>query len=221
MLGERYDENMDSSVTHAATMTSKTRADESPAAHTSSPRRGRKLSEERGEEILDAVIELLQEVGYDQLRMQDVADRAGVGLSTIYRRWPTKQDVIRASLECERAQNKYVSTGHPRADAHATLKAMAENITGDGAQQMLGFLATMRSDPEVADVLRQTAIAHLHHHLRALIVAELGEVADLDLRATIGPATIIYQAAICGRPVDADSMATQLTTLMFADPLPR
>jgi AcrR family transcriptional regulator len=218
---------MAANATHTATSTkgAATHADDLTSApplsgseSLASPRRGRKLSEERGEEILDAVLDLLHEVGYDQLRMQDVADRAGVGLSTIYRRWPTKQDVIRASLECERAQNKFVCTGHPRADAHATLKQMAENITGDGAQQMLGFLATMRSDPEVADVLRQTAIAHLHQHLRALIVAEIGEVDDLDLRATIGPATIVYQAAICGQPMDAEAMATQLTTLMFAPP---
>lgn len=180
-------------------------------------RRGRKMSEERGEEILDAVLDLLQEVGLDQLRMQDVADRAGVGLSTIYRRWPTKQDVIRASLECDRAQNKFVATGHPRADAHATLKAMVENIT-DGGQQTLGFLATLRSDPEVAGVLRQTTIAHLHAHLRSLIVAELGEVDDADLRATIGPATIIYQAAVCALPMDPDAVATQLTSMMFAPP---
>ena len=184
------------------------------------PRRGRKLSQERGDEILDSVLDLLQEVGFDQLRMQDVADRAGVGLSTIYRRWATKQDVIRASLECERAQRKYVSTGHPRADAHATLKAMAESIS-DGGQLTLGFLATLRSDPEVAEVLRETSIARLHQHLRSLVVAELGEVDDADLRATIGPATIIYQAAVCAMPMDAEKMATQLTDMMFAEPPPK
>ena len=72
--------------------------------------RGRRLSEERGDEILGCVLDLLHEVGYDQLRMQDVADRAGAGLATIYRRWPTKQDLVRASLECDRAREHFVVT---------------------------------------------------------------------------------------------------------------
>ena len=114
------------------------------------PRRGRKLSEERSEHILGTVLDVLHDVGYDQLRMQDVADRAGVGLSTIYRRWPTKQDLVRASLECDRATEKFVVTGDPRADVKAFLKRMAEEVSGKGGQTMLGFLASLRADPEMA-----------------------------------------------------------------------
>ena len=87
-----------------------------PRQRPAGARRGRRISEERSEDILGAVLELLHEQGYDQLRMQDVADRAGVGLSTIYRRWPTKQELVRASLECARAEEKFVATGDPRAD---------------------------------------------------------------------------------------------------------
>jgi AcrR family transcriptional regulator len=179
--------------------------------------RGRRISEERSDDILGAVLELLNEQGYDQIRMQDVADRAGVGLSTIYRRWPTKQDVVRASLECERATQKYVVTGNPRADVQTFLTRLAEDVSGDGAQTMLGFLASLRSDPEIAEVYRETAIQRMHEHLRSLLAAELGEDhPDLDLRATAGPAILIYQAAVCGQPMDAEAMAERLTTLLFA-----
>ena len=115
-------------------------------------KRGRRLDEDRSELILSTVLELVHEGGYDQLRMQDVADRAGVGLSTIYRRWPTKQECVRASLECERAKEKYVTTGDPRADAYAFFRKLAEDLSGDGAQTFLGFLTSMRSDPEIAEV---------------------------------------------------------------------
>jgi AcrR family transcriptional regulator len=183
-------------------------------------RRGRRISEERSEDILGAVLELLHEIGYDQLRMQDVADRAGVGLSTIYRRWPAKQDLVRASLTCERATEKYVVTGDPRADVRAFLARMAEDLSGDGAQAMLGFLSSLRSDPEIADVYRDTALSRMHEHLRSLLAAELGEDhPDLDLRATAGPAILVYMAAVCGNPIDAGPMAERLTDLLFA-PLP-
>lgn len=181
------------------------------------PRRGRRLSEERSEQILSTVLEVLHDVGYDQLRMQDVADRAGVGLSTIYRRWPTKQNLVRASLECDRAQERFVVTDDPRADLRAFLRGMAEDLNGDGGQTMLGFLASLRSDPEVADVFRATAIARKHDHIKSLLAAELGEdFPDLDLRATAGPAILIYMAGVCGEPIDAEAMAAQLTELLFA-----
>jgi AcrR family transcriptional regulator len=187
-------------------------------AHDDAPaKRGRKLSEGRSEDILETVLTLLHESGYDQLRMQDVADRAGVGLSTIYRRWPTKQDVVRAALECEMAQDKFVLTGDARADVQAFLTKMATDLSGDGAQAMLGFLSTIRSDPEIAEVFRETAIDRMHQHLRALLATELGDDhPELDLRATAGPAILIYQAAVCGKPLDAPVMAKRLTELLFA-----
>lgn len=183
-------------------------------------KRGRKLSEGRSEDILETVLLLLHESGYDQLRMQDVADRAGVGLSTIYRRWPTKQDVVRAALECDLAQDKYVTTGDARADVRAFLAKMANDLTGDGAQNMLGFLSSIRSDPEITEVFRETAINRMHEHLRSRLASALGEdFPDLDLRAAAGPAILIYQAAVCGKPMDGEAMATRLTELLFA-PLP-
>jgi AcrR family transcriptional regulator len=181
------------------------------------PARGRRLSEERSEDILEVVLELLKEVGYDQLRMQDVAERAGAGLATIYRRWPTKQDLVRASLECERAQEKLAVTDDPRADVRAFLARMARDLSGDGAQTMMGFLSSCRTDPEVATVFRETALARMHDFLVDRLAAELGaDFPDLDLRAAAGPAILFYQAAVCGQPIDPDAMADRLTALLFA-----
>lgn len=188
---------------------------------TEQPRRGRRLSEERTEHILGTVLDVLHDVGYDQLRMQDVADRACVGLSTIYRRWPTKQELVRSSLCCDRASQKFAVTGDARADVKAFLMRMAEDLSGDGAQTMLGFLASLRSDPEIAEVYRDTAISRMHEHLKSLLAAELGDdFPDLDLRATAGPAILVYTAAVCGQPIDAEAIATRLTELLFAPPPP-
>src|SRR5882724_11742615 len=184
------------------------------------PRRGRRLSGERTEHILGTVLDVLHDVGYDQIRMQDVADRACVGLSTIYRRWPTKQEVVRAALECETATEKFVTTGDARADVKATLTEMAKSLTEDGAQTLIGFVGALRTDPEVGQVFRETVIANLHDHLRGLLASELGEdFPDLDLRAMAGPAILIYQAAICGHPLDIEAVTDRLTALLFA-PLP-
>jgi hypothetical protein len=55
---------------------------------------GRPRAADRTPAILEAAKALLGEVGYDRLRIQDVANRAGAGLATLYRRWPTKQALV-------------------------------------------------------------------------------------------------------------------------------
>jgi hypothetical protein len=75
----------------------------------------------------------------------------------------------------------------------------------------------MRSDPEVAEVYRETAIARMHDHLRGLLAAVHGaEHPDLDLLATAGPAILIYQAAVCGNPDDALEAADRVADLLLA-----
>ena len=86
-----------------------------------------------------------------------------------------------------------------------------------GAQVMLGFLSTMRSDPEVAEVYRETAIQRMHDHLRGLLAQVHGEDhPDLDLLATAGPAILIYQAAVCGNAEYAEEMADRVADLLLA-----
>ena len=61
---------------------------------TTKPRVGEQRPGGRAERVrtavLEAAAELLTEVGYDKMRVEDVAARAGVHKTTVYRRWPTK-----------------------------------------------------------------------------------------------------------------------------------
>ena len=60
--------------------------------------RGRPRDERAGRAILDAALTLLAEVGPTGLSVDEVAARAGVSKATIYRRFPTKDDLVVASL---------------------------------------------------------------------------------------------------------------------------
>lgn len=44
--------------------------------------------------ILDAALDLLIDNGYSAMSMEAVAVRAGVAKTTLYRRWPTKEDLV-------------------------------------------------------------------------------------------------------------------------------
>lgn len=52
-----------------------------------------------GQSIIAAAQDLLVEVGYDALTIEGVADRAGVGKTTVYRRWSDKEQVVLAAIE--------------------------------------------------------------------------------------------------------------------------
>jgi AcrR family transcriptional regulator len=49
--------------------------------------------------VLTTTLKALGEVGYGALRIEEVAARAGVNKTTIYRRWPTKKQLVAAALE--------------------------------------------------------------------------------------------------------------------------
>src|ERR1700737_4041794 len=84
---------------------------------------GRPRAEDRTPAILEAAKELMGEVGYDRLRIQDVADRAGAGLATLYRRWPTKQALVADAIRHHAERFLPPVLDDPRADLLAVYRA--------------------------------------------------------------------------------------------------
>ena len=72
---------------------------------------GRPRSEAAHQAILEAARELLIEEGFTRLRLEHVAARAGVGKSTIYRRWSSKEQ-----LRADGLPNTIAHDGELRAD---------------------------------------------------------------------------------------------------------
>ncbi|MFE2942654.1 TetR/AcrR family transcriptional regulator [Streptomyces sp. NPDC059255] len=60
----------------------------------SGPRGGRPRSTEADAAILEATRAALGELGWTKLTMGDVATRAGVAKTTLYRRWPSKNELV-------------------------------------------------------------------------------------------------------------------------------
>jgi AcrR family transcriptional regulator len=63
------------------------------------PRRpGRPRRASAGEAILEATLALLAERGFQATTIEAIAERAGVGRNTIYRRWSSKEELIADAL---------------------------------------------------------------------------------------------------------------------------
>jgi AcrR family transcriptional regulator len=130
----------------------------SPATTDQAPvRRGRGRPRDPGtdERITAAAAELLLERGFDRTTVDDVAARAGVGKATVYRRWPSKEDLAVAAME-----TLYV-TEMPEPDTGSIRGDLTESYSS-----VLAFVNTPAGEAflrtTIAESVRDDRIAALH-----------------------------------------------------------
>jgi AcrR family transcriptional regulator len=127
--------------------------------------------------VLQAALSELAAVGYVALRLDDVATRAGVAKTTIYRRWATKAEVVHAAIDAVHNEEALPDTGSLRADMLALLeRAMAMVSTPEGSA--IARMVTMeRADPEVDELCRNLRDGGRKHRTRIVVRAqERGEI---------------------------------------------
>ena len=188
------------------------------------PVMGRPRAADRTPAILEAATDLLGEVGYDRLRIQDVADRAGAGLATLYRRWPTKQALVADAIGHYAEGLLVPIQDDPMADLSALYRAMIDKMCGKGGEVLPGLISALRMEPELAEVVRNRVIAPLREREIANLSRILG--ADnpfLDSLVDCVPALALFRTVVLGEMVTADeflgSMLDLITTLAPSDHL--
>ncbi|MFE3519206.1 TetR/AcrR family transcriptional regulator [Streptomyces sp. NPDC059166] len=87
--------------------------------------------------VLDAVVELVAESGMGALTMDAVAARAGVSKPAMYRRWPTKQDLVIAAAESRIGPLAVPDMGDFRTELRAVLTARMEAYRRPGVDRLL------------------------------------------------------------------------------------
>lgn len=147
-------------------------------------RPGRKRSAHADRAILDATRALLAEVGIEALSMEGVAARAGVGKTTIYRRWPSKEALILAAVRGLQRQAPIIDTGNLRDDMLMLARAAEHGEARAALDRLLPrFLGEAASNPALYETYLETALAPRLRQLIAMIerAQERGEVrAELD-----------------------------------------
>ena len=87
--------------------------------------RGRPRDPSTDARITTAAAELLLERGFDKTTVDEVAARAGVGKATVYRRWPSKEDLaVSAMAELYDAEFPEPDTGSIRTDLAESYRAV-------------------------------------------------------------------------------------------------
>jgi AcrR family transcriptional regulator len=183
-------------------------------------RLGRPRSVAADEAILDAAIASFIECGWGGLTIEGVAARAGVGKTTIYRRYPSRLDLILAAAE-RLAQEKgdAPDTGTLRSDlvalADAHLWMLTETRAGRAIPTMVA--ATARH-PELAVAYaafigerRRISAAPFE---RAIARGELDADVDVPLLMDLLVAPLFYRAFVSFEPTDAAYVATLVDSVV-------
>jgi AcrR family transcriptional regulator len=178
---------------------------------------GRPRAEDRTPAILDAAKELMSEVGYDRLRIQDVADRAGAGLATLYRRWPTKQALVADAIRYHAEATLPPVLDDPRADLLALYRGLTEKLCGEGGEVLPGLLAAVRTEPELATAVRDNVVAPMRERARADLIRMVG--ADnpyLEVLVDLGPGLMLFRTVMLGEAVVSDEFLSTILDLIAA-----
>lgn len=127
-----------------------------PAQGTPS-RRGRPRDPGAGTRIRNAAVSLLLENGVDGMTIDAVAERAGVGKATVYRRWASKDELALAAIEAMLTDEVRVpDTGSLLGDLTQLYEDLLR-LAGEGPHG-LGFFriaaAEAARDPRIADLYR-------------------------------------------------------------------
>jgi len=107
-------------------------------------------------QVLSATLELFAEQGYAGLSVEAVAARAGVNKTTVYRRWPTKTELLGAALVFLREEDPPPpDTGTLQSDLEELLSRWAEHMATPRRRAIMQALLLGNSDPEVQALVRR------------------------------------------------------------------
>ena len=184
-------------------------------------RPGRRRDESRDDAILEATRQLLAERGYEGTTMDAVAERACAGKATVYRRWPSKVQLIVDSLLCDASQITTLAdvpdTGSLRGDLLAVSTVRRRSDTDD---VMAGLMRVVSAEPDVAAVFKEQFVRARVALMRGLLerAQERGEVPrdlDLDMVAAVAPAMITYHKTVEGKHPDEEFVTRMVDSVIL------
>jgi AcrR family transcriptional regulator len=170
--------------------------------------------------VLDATTEVLAEHGYERLSFEEVAQRAGVHKTTVYRRWASRPELV---LDALHARSDLIielpDSGRIEADLTVFLQSVADNLDSPLGRALL--IATIRSSDEGAEA------ASVRHSFwrerfdrarvrldRARRGGEIARDADVPLLVESLVSPIFFRALVSGEPVDDDVVQSHVRLVL-------
>jgi AcrR family transcriptional regulator len=182
--------------------------------------RGRPRSAAADTAILEAARELLAERGWNDLTIAEVASRAGVAKTTLYRRWPGKADLVVDAMAALFGQLQLVDHGSVLDDAMGVVRQYAELLSRPDTQAaLLALAAESARDEDLRDRVKTQVIDPQRKLVsegwaRAVARGEVSGETDVNLIFDMISGTLVQRILISGEPVD-DAYLVRLVTVLL------
>jgi len=170
-----------------------------------------RIEGDREQEILDATLEVLADVGYDRLTMDAVATRAKASKATLYRRWTNKVSLVIEALQHTKGPQDVPvpDTGSLRGDLQQVFCGVGGLSDPTSVATFASVLTAISRDAAFAEAFRRDVVGPkiaVSRRLweRARDRGELRDDIDLDL---IGPALagiVLHRVFVMGEFPDPD-----------------
>jgi AcrR family transcriptional regulator len=174
-------------------------------------RPGRPRSERADRAILDAARTLLAERRPREVTMEAIAERAGVGKATLYRRWASREELALALLEEISAGALPVpDMGDTRAELVAlvrqTIDALSGSVMGPVVQ---GLASELIGDPALRTAMQERVISVRRQAVRDVLDRALarGDVRpdlDVEIGAELLVGPVYYRLLVSGEALGDD-----------------
>ena len=169
------------------------------------PVRGRPRDPSRDEAIIDAAIEVLVRDGYDRLSMEGVAAAAGVGKTTVYRRWSSKAELVIDAMATLKPTIDTIDSGSLDGDIELLIAASCSPHSERLMQVMASICSALPREPDLLDAFRtrftEPRIARISDLLvRARERGELGPEVDVAMAASLMPSLMLQRVLMTGKP---------------------
>ena len=163
---------------------------------------------DREQEILDAALEVLGEVGYDRLTMDAVAHRAKASKATLYRRWNSKATLVVDALASQKTTPPVPDTGDLRTDLLAAFCGMGGLTDHDTTSTLGAVITAVSTDPEFASEFRRQVVGPKARVSRLVFEqardrGELRDDVDLDIVVPALAGIVLHRVFIFGEQPDA------------------
>ena len=155
----------------------------------SSGRRGRPRSEQVHQIILRTALDLAFEIGFRNLSIEAIAAKAGVGKTTIYRRWPNKGAVLMdAFLSIVGPQTSFPSTDRAIESIRLQMRTQVKAFRSKYGKMIRSLVGDGQFDPDVLEAFRQRWILPRRQMARNTIELAMQQG---DLRPDLDVDTVI------------------------------
>ena len=190
-------------------------------------RKGRPRSPEADAAILEATRDALVDLGWSKLTMSDVAARAGVAKTTLYRRWAGKNELVVDAVAVLFDELELPDRGSLAADAEGVVLQFAALLERPEARTaLMAVVAESTRDEALRTRIRHAIVDRqkrlvLEGRRRAQERGELPHEADAvaaartaDLIFDVVAVAVVHRSLVSAEPVDAE-WARSFTVLLL------